>query len=153
MATCTYTMICVHWILCEIKWCHVEFHWWCCVIAIHDLYIFYCYLCHLSSVCCHVCFVILYDMVCIWILYFPLLCTCLIVHQQYLCYLCYSSFLQILHNHIWDKIYTHTHTSSVYQLFSFFFHHQHCLYQNEHISWPVKGIISPHIFLYMYWFI
>ena len=29
-------------------------------------------------------------------------------------------------------MYKHTRTSSMYQAFSFLFHHQHCLYQNEH---------------------
>ena len=60
----------------------------------------YCDLHHWNSLCWSDCVAILYDMACIWILYFSLLCTSLIMHQLYLSCLHYSSFSEILHNHI-----------------------------------------------------
>ena len=64
---------------------------------------------------------------------FSLISTPLIMHQQHLSCLSYSSFSEILHNHIalsffCDIMYKHTCTSSMYHVFPFLFHHQHCLY-------------------------
>ena len=82
---------------------------------------------------------------------FSLLCTYLIMHQQHLGCPKYSSLSQILHNHVTFSVFCynmhkHTHSSWIHQVFSFSFHHHQCLYQNES-GWPVKSIISPHIFL------
>ena len=51
----------------------------------------------------------------------------------------YSSLSQILHNYITlsvfcDNMYKHTHSSWIHQVFSFSFHHQQCLCQNESVS-------------------
>ena len=107
---------------------------------------FHCDLHHWNSLCWSDHVAILYDMACIWILYFSLLCTSLKMHQQHLSCLSYRSFSEILHNHIalsffCDNMYKHTHTSLMYHVF--FFHHQHCLYQNECVSdlWRVSSVL------------
>ena len=96
----------------------------------YSLLIHFHYVLHHSNSLCwsdHV-----YDMACIWILYFSLLCTTLVIHQQHFGCPKYSSLSQILHNHITlsvfcDNMYKHTHSSWIHQVFSFSFHHQQCI--------------------------
>ena len=111
---------------------------------------FHCHLHHWNSLCWNDHVAVLYDMACIWILYFSLLCTSLIMHQQHLSCLSYSSFLEILHNHITlsffcDNMYKHTCTSLMYHVFSFF--SPSTLFVSEwECFWPVKGISFVLIF-------
>ena len=86
-----------------------------------------------------------------WLAYeffiFSLLSNSLIMYQQHLGCPKYSSLSQILHSHVTlsvscDNMYKHTHSSWIHQVFSFSFHHQQCLYQNESISdqWRVSYV-------------
>ena len=119
---------------------------------------FHCDLHHWNSLCWSDRVAILCDMACIWILYFSLLCTSLIMHQQHLSCLNYSSFSQILHNHItlsffkWQHVQTHLYFFDVSCLLLFVSPSTLFILEWE-CFWPVKSIRSPHIFLYMYLFI
>ena len=98
--------------LCSTSFVFTLLKWPCCNFIWHDL--------HMNS-------------------FFSLLCTSLIMHQQHLGCLKCSSLSQILHNHaalcvFCDNMYKHIHSSWNHQVFSFSFHHQQCLYQNESVS-------------------
>ena len=140
MATCTYAYgLCI----LDSVWNQVMSYAIPLILSCHyysSLLCFHYVLHHLNSLCSSDHVAILYDMACIWILYFLPLCTSLIMHQQHLGCAKYSSLSQMLHNHITlsvfcDNMYKHTHSSWIHQVFSFSFHHQQHLYQNESVSY------------------
>ena len=117
---------------------------------------FHCDLHHWNSLCWSDRVEILYDMACIWILYFPFLCTSLIMPSATF-ELSKFFFRNITQSHcikffLWQNVHTHPYLFDVSTLLllvspsTLFVLEWECF-------WPVKSIISPHIFLYMYLFI